>query len=148
MLCLHQVQLCTNEDDYHPNWIRSTELNCTFIHSAAKEAPSRSDSRDRGGECSFCVSLSGRICQFVFWSWVCEFWGLKRVVVAEMDEVGNDLSAGAEGFVLESASPMTEEMAEEAAAEESALAVAGEGGAMESGAGVADGVGSGTVFVF
>jgi len=66
-----------------------------------------------------------------------------------MEEVGNDLSAGADDLVLEGAPPMAEQVAKEVAAEQLALAVAGEGGAMElenAGAGVADDVGTGTLF--
>jgi len=60
--------------------------------------------------------------------------GFKRVVVvvAAMEVVGNDLSAGADDLVLESAPQMAEQVAKEvAAAQESALAEAGDSGVME-----------------
>lgn len=73
---------------------------------------------------------------------------MKCVVVVEMDEVGNDFFVGVEGFVLESVFLMIEEMVEEVVVEELVLVVVGEGGVMELGVGVVDGVGSGMVFVF
>lgn len=48
-----------------------------------------------------------------------------------MEVVGNDLSAGADDLVLESAPQMAEQVAKEVAAQESTLAGAGDSGVME-----------------